>query len=91
LAGVERSDTAIPGRTKAIIENCPTPSTGAYGTLAIVPNGSYELLEPGPSYKPDFGHEKGDLRPQITFHRAMSFENQRVGRVLLEYPDKAAQ
>jgi hypothetical protein len=34
-----------------------------YGILAIVANGSYELLEPGISYKPEFRPEKGDLKP----------------------------
>ena len=44
-----------------------------HATLAIVANGSYELLEPGTSHKPDFGHGKGDLRPQNTFHWAIAF------------------
>jgi hypothetical protein len=36
-----------------------TTSPATHGTLAIVANGSYELLEAGTSYKSDFGHEKG--------------------------------
>ena len=52
--------------------DCYSPSA-THGTLAIVANGSYELVEPGASHKPDFGHEKGVLGPQNTFHCAISF------------------
>jgi hypothetical protein len=48
----------IPGRTSAIIGNCAAISPAAHGTLAIVANGFYELLEPGTSYKPDLGMAK---------------------------------
>jgi hypothetical protein len=57
LAALE--SVAIPGRTRAIVGNCATTSPATHGTLASVANASYELLEPGTSYKPDFGHEKG--------------------------------
>jgi hypothetical protein len=63
----------IPGRTRAIIGNWATTAPGSYGPLVIVANGSYELPEPGISYKPDFRHEKRDLRPQNTFHWAISY------------------
>jgi hypothetical protein len=80
----------IPGRTRGIIGNCATTSPATHGTLAIVANGSYELPEPGTSYKPDFGHEKGDLRPQNTFHCAISFCKSKSRLIRPGYPDKAA-
>ena len=59
--------SAMPGRARAIVGRCATTSPATYGTLANVTNGSYELLEPGTSYKVDFGHEKGELRPPKYF------------------------
>jgi hypothetical protein len=63
----------IPARPKAIIENCATTSPATQGTLAIAASGSCELLEPGTSHKPDFGHRKGDLRPQKYFPSGQVF------------------
>ena len=68
--------------------DCYSPPA-THGTLAIVAYESYELREPGTSYKPDLGHEKGDLRPQNTLHWAISFCKSKIWAGPTRIPGKA--